>query len=110
MTSSHRSLSIFGGAGFGAFGGLTGLLLPILYFVLLTGLRGQTVGKMAVGVKVIGADGREPGVGYAALREVVGKFVSAIAFFLGFLWIAWDRDKQGWHDKIAGTRVVRVRR
>jgi hypothetical protein len=32
----------------------------------------------------------------------------AHTFFLGFFWIGWDRDKQGWHDKIAGTVVVRV--
>ena len=49
-------------------------------------------------------------MGYAVLREIVGKFVSAIAFFLGFLWIGWDGRKQGWHDKIAGTHVVRARR
>ena len=84
---------------------LTGLALSALYYVLLTGLRGQTVGKMTLGIRVVRADGRLPGLGYAALREVVGKFVSAIALFLGFLWIAWDREKQGWHDKIAGTRA-----
>ena len=89
---------------------LTGLALSALYYVLLTGLRGQTVGKMTLGIRVVRADGRLPGLGYAALREVVGKFVSAIALFLGFLWIAWDREKQGWHDKIAGTRVIKVRR
>jgi len=31
-----------------------------------------------------------------------------VVFFLGFLWVAWDKDKQGWHDKIAGTVVVRL--
>ena len=86
------------------------VLLGPVYFVLLTGLRGQTLGKMAVGIRVVGRDGQAPGVGYAALREIVGKFVSAIALLLGFLWIAWDGRKQGWHDKIAGTHVVRVQR
>ncbi len=86
------------------------LLLGPLYFVLLTGLRGQTLGKMAVGVRVAGKDGKAPGLGYAALREIVGKFVSGFVFLLGFLWIGWDGRKQGWHDKIAGTFVVRVRR
>ena len=79
----------------------------MLYYVLLTGLRGQTVGKMALGIRVVRSDGQVPGLGYAVLREVVGKFVSVIALFLGFLWIAWDRERQGWHDMIAGTHVVR---
>ncbi len=86
------------------------VLLGPLYFVLLTGLRGQTLGKMAVGIRVVARDGKAPGLGYAALREIVGKFVSTIAFLLGFLWIAWDGRKQGWHDKIAGTHVVGARR
>ena len=97
---------------FGAFytASLPVLLLGPLYFVLLTGLRGQTLGKMAVGVRVAGRDGQAPGLGYAALREIVGKFVSGFVFLLGFFWIGWDGRKQGWHDKIAGTFVVRVRR
>ena len=86
------------------------LLLGPLYFVLLTGLRGQTLGKMLVGIRVVGRDGQVPGLGYAALREIVGKFVSFLVFLLGFLWIGWDGRKQGWHDKIAGTHVVRARR
>ena len=86
------------------------LLIGPLYFVLLTGLRGQTLGKMALGIRVVGRDGQVPGLGYAALREIVGKFVSGLAFLLGFLWIGLDGRKQGWHDKIAGTLVVRARR
>ena len=38
----------------------------------------------------------------------MGKLISAIALCLGFLWIAWDREKQGWHDKIADTHVVKA--
>ena len=53
--------------------------------------------------------GQVPGVGRAALREVVGKLVSTIGLLLGFLWIAFARRKQGWHDKLAGTCVVRAR-
>ena len=53
------------------------------YFVVLTAARGQTVGKMAVGVKVVTADGQKPGVRAVLLREVVGKAVSAVILFLG---------------------------
>ncbi|MBI4337857.1 MAG: RDD family protein [Chloroflexi bacterium] len=81
-----------------------------VYYVLMTGLRGQTLGKMALGIKVVDERGQVPGVGRAALREVIGKFLSALALGLGFLWIAWDGKKQGWHDKIATTFVVRALR
>ena len=80
-TAVFSALSLLG-AGYASF---LALLLGPLYFVLMTGMRGQTVGKMAVGVRVVGRDGQPPGLGYAALREIVGKFVSGIAFLIGFL-------------------------
>ena len=85
------------------------LLLPWLYFWLFTGLKGQTPGKMLVGIKVVDGQGNVPGLGRAALREIVGKPISTIPFFLGFLWIGLDRRKRGWHDKIARTSLLRSR-
>jgi uncharacterized RDD family membrane protein YckC len=82
--------------------------LSWLYYWLFTGLKGQTLGKMAVGIKVVNAEGSVPGLGIAALREIPGKIASSIVICLGFLWIIWDGRKQGWHDKIAKTFVVRV--
>ena len=46
---------------------------------------------------------------WVALLRYVGYIVSGIAIGLGFLWIIWDDKKQGWHDKIASTKVIRVR-
>jgi uncharacterized RDD family membrane protein YckC len=89
--------------------GLVGLVGSTAYYILFTGLRGQTPGKMVVGIKVIRIeDGSLPGLGVAALRETLGKFVSALALLLGYLWIAFDPKKQGWHDKMARTVVVVV--
>jgi uncharacterized RDD family membrane protein YckC len=79
-----------------------------LYSWLFIGLKGQTLGKMAFGIKVVNYQGDKPGLGVAALREIPGKLVSGMALLLGFLWVIWDRRKQGWHDKIAKTYVVRV--
>ena len=79
-----------------------------VYYVALTGLRGQTLGKMALGIMVVNAQGEVPGIGRAAFREIVGKFVSEIAIFLGYLWVGWDKRKRGWHDHIAKTYVVRA--
>ena len=84
------------------------ILVPWLYYWLFTGLKGQTLGKMAVGIRVVNAEGSVPGLGMAALREIPGKIVSSIVICLGFFWIIWDVRKQGWHDKIAKTYVVRV--
>ena len=79
-----------------------------LYYWLFTGLKGQTPGKMAVGIKVVNVQGNIPGLGIAAMREVLGKTVSAIILYIGFLWIIWDKQKRGWHDIMANTRVVKV--
>ena len=84
------------------------IFIPWLYYWLFTGLKGQTPGKMAVGIKVINAQGDRPGLGCAALREILGKLISTIVIYIGFLWIAFDNSKQGWHDKIASTYVVKV--
>lgn len=79
------------------------------YAVIMIAWRGQTVGKMMVGIQVVDRQGNIPGIGTVLLREVVGKFLSGIALGLGYLWVAWDREKRGWHDHIAGTYVVRKR-
>ena len=79
-----------------------------VYYVALTGLKGQTLGKMALGIMVVNAQGEPPGIRRAAFREIVGKLVSEMVIFLGYLWIGWDKKKRGWHDHIAGTHVVRA--
>lgn len=96
---------------------LSGIMLAVLismlitwgYFVLFTGIRGQTPGKMFMGIKVVDEQGNVPGIGRALLREVIGRFLSGIIFYLGYLWAAWDPRGQAWHDKIAGTLVVPVK-
>ena len=59
---------------------------------------------MLFGLQVVSAEGAPISFGIAFLRAV-GYFVSGI-FYLGFIWIAFDKRKQGWHDKIAGTVVI----
>ena len=83
------------------------LLVGWVYHTLFVGLMGATPGKMLLGMQVVDGQGNVPGLGRAALRETIGKFVSSVVFFLGYLWIAWDERKQGWHDKLADTYVVR---
>jgi uncharacterized RDD family membrane protein YckC len=67
---------------------------------------GATPGKLAVGVRIVDArTGGTPATGRLVLR-LLCYILSAAPLYLGFLWIAVDRRKQGWHDKIAGTLVI----
>ena len=70
-------------------------------------IRGKTPGRNIVGLEIVDAAGEEMSFGRGILREIVGKFISGIFFYLGYIWVAFDERKQGWHDKIAGTYVVR---
>ncbi len=82
------------------------LLLRTLYFVLMwVNFNGQTIGKKVFGVRAVTVDNKPLGYGKAILRAV-GYEISALPLFLGFLWVAWDKEKRGWHDKIAGTKVI----
>lgn len=85
------------------------IAIQIAYFVGLTSAYGITIGKMVLGLKVVDTTGQKIGFGKAALREIVGKWISGLVFGLGYLWVAFDDKKQGWHDKIAGTVVVKTR-
>lgn len=87
--------------------GLVAGLLSLVYYVGMTAY-GATIGKKVFGLKVVKPDGTPPGFGRALLRQTVGYWVSGAVFYLGFIWVALDEHKQGWHDKIAGTYVVRA--
>ena len=80
-----------------------------LIFFLVLWAQGLTPGKLILGMRVIRTTGERAGFWRMALREIIGKFVSAIVILLGFLWIIFDKDRQGWHDKIADTLVVAER-
>lgn len=84
-------------------------IISIVYVVYFIGSRGQTPGKMAVGIKVVKIDTHtSPGYINAFLREVVGKIISSLVICLGFFWMLWDKNKQTWHDKIANTIVIKL--
>ncbi len=84
-------------------------LAGMTYFTWFHGIGGRTPGKMLLGLRVIQASGDPMTPGLAFLR-CVGYLISGLVFGLGFLWIAFDGRKQGWHDKIAATLVIRERR
>ncbi|MCL5959519.1 MAG: RDD family protein [Chloroflexi bacterium] len=82
------------------------LVYAIVFLWLLS--RGLTLGKWILGERVVDkVSGRNPGIVKMIFREVIGKFISSAFFSLGYWWAIWDKDSQAWHDKIAGTVVVR---
>lgn len=87
------------------------LLFPAIYlvwFVVLLG-RGLTPGKKLLGLRVVHRQsGAAPGFGTMFLREIVGRFVSGLIFGLGYLWALFDKNGQAWHDKLAGTVVLKA--
>jgi uncharacterized RDD family membrane protein YckC len=85
------------------------LELPVLaaYGAMMWKLRGSTIGGTVFDLRVVRLDGREIDWETAIVRALAC-FLSLAVAGLGFFWIAFDDHKQAWHDKIAGTVVVRV--
>ena len=82
-------------------------ILPAVAVILFWLYRQATPGKMAISARIVDArTGNAPGTEQLVMRYV-GYFVSILPFFLGIIWVAFDPRKQGWHDKLAGTVVVR---
>jgi uncharacterized RDD family membrane protein YckC len=80
-------------------------LADLAYFLCFWSTTGATVGMLALQIRVVRADG-QPLSALTGLMRYAGYLLSIIALFLGLLWVLWDREKQGWHDKLAGTVVV----
>ena len=93
--------------------GRTGIqtLLGIIYFTYFWSASspwpGQTIGDKVLNLRVIRTDGSDLTIVQALIRYV-GLFVSFLVIFIGVIWVAFDPNKQGWHDKIAGTYVIKT--
>lgn len=83
-------------------------LLLGLYHFLFWGWRGTTLGGSILQLRVIRLDGRPVDWATAAVR-VLGSIVSLLALGVGFFWASWDDQVQSWHDRIAGTTIVKSR-
>ena len=82
-------------------------ILPAIVVIIFWMYKQATPGKMAVSAKIVDATTGQP----ASTAQLVGRyfayFVSIIPLFLGIFWVAFDKRKQGWHDKLAGTVVIK---
>ena len=84
-------------------------VFPAVAIVLFWLYRQATPGKMAISARIVDArTGGKPSIGQL-IGRYLGYFVSTVPLFLGLIWVAFDPRKQGWHDKLAGTVVVRPR-
>jgi uncharacterized RDD family membrane protein YckC/cytoskeletal protein CcmA (bactofilin family) len=82
------------------------LITLAIYGAVMWKLKGTTIGGVLCGLQVVRLDGRPVDWGTSIVRAL-SCFLSFVVLGLGFIWIAIDRDHQAWHDKIAGTVVVR---
>jgi uncharacterized RDD family membrane protein YckC len=89
---------------------LVELVVGVGYYTYFWTSTGQTLGKMAMGLKVVKADGGDLLDFGGAIIRYIGYIISGIPVFLGFLWALWDPKHDTWHDKIAGTKVIKVER
>lgn len=91
----------------GAFGAFAFPVVYGIWFLVLL-REGQTPGKKLLGHRVVNCQtGQIPGYITMFVREIIGKFVSGLFFGLGYFWAIFDKNAQAWHDKMAGTVVVK---
>lgn len=82
-------------------------LLPFVGVILFWVYKSATPGKMVIKAQIVDAKtGNKPSVKQSVIRYL-GYFVSTIPLGLGLMWVGWDKRKQGWHDKLANTVVVK---
>jgi uncharacterized RDD family membrane protein YckC len=81
-------------------------VFPAIAVIVFWIYRSATPGKIALGLKIIDADtGEKPSLGQCIIRYL-GYYVSIFPLCLGLIWVGFDKKKQGWHDKLAGTYVI----
>ena len=81
-------------------------LLCTAYFVFLTYMSGMTLGKKAMRIRVIAKDGEKLSLFAVIYRETIGKYLSALVLYVGYLLIGIDKEKRGLHDMLADTLVI----
>lgn len=84
------------------------LVIQFLYFGYFWSTSGQSLGMKLLDMKVVRQDGGELSFLTAGLRGSLGYWISSLVFNLGFLWAAFDQEKETWHDKIFKTWVVKT--
>jgi uncharacterized RDD family membrane protein YckC len=102
---------IFGPTGFDAAriagSSVLASVIACVYWIFGWTFLGGTVGKIVMGLRVVGPSGSRVGF-WRSVRRVIGYFISALALGLGFLWAIFNKRHHSWADKLAGTSVVYI--
>lgn len=92
---------------FGVWDALFNYILPAVAVILFWFYKSATPGKMALKLTIVDSKtGQKPSVKQLIIRYL-GYYVSSIPLLLGIIWVGIDKRKQGWHDKMAGTVVIK---
>ncbi|MBU6422401.1 MAG: RDD family protein [Chloroflexi bacterium] len=83
----------------------TGMLISAVYFLGAWILFGTTIGMRIFGLRIVMAGGAKL-TPTAAVIRFLGMILAFVVVFIGVVWVAFDRYKQGWHDKLAATYVI----
>ena len=108
LTGSEGGLIGMMAGALGIFVSFILLFLNFFYFSFLWSRNGQSLGMRLLGIKVLKRDGALMGFWSAGFRGTIGYWISGLVFGLGFLWAAFDGNKETWHDKIFGTGVFKA--
>lgn len=92
----------------GVAGNVLSFVVGIAYSVYFWTSTGQTPGKKMMSLKVVKADGGAILTPGEAVVRYIGQIISGIVVLLGYLWVIWDPKHEAWHDKIAGTKVIKL--
>ena len=90
-------------------GDTVNLLLTVAYGILMVAAFSGTIGKLILGMRIVRTDGSRVSLGRAALRYVA-QILSILTIFIGYLMVAFRKDKRALHDLIADTAVIIVRK
>jgi uncharacterized RDD family membrane protein YckC len=100
-TMSFQTMQVSGGINM-----VINYILPAIVVLLFWAYKSATPGKLMLKLRIVDAKtGEKPSTAQWLLRYL-GYYLSAVVFMLGFIWVGFDRRKQGWHDKIASTVVI----
>lgn len=83
-------------------------VLPFVITMAFWFYKSATPGKMALGLKIVDAKTLNKASTRKLVVRYLGYYVSLLAIGLGYFWVGWDKKKQAWHDKMAGTLVVKI--
>jgi len=82
------------------------IIIPLTYSVIFVTKKSATLGKMALGLKIINADGREKISFGKAIGRHFAKMLNGFTLNIGYMMAGWDEEKRGLHDRICTTRVI----